>query len=181
VKRRSLVFALSAVLCLATTGCGLRRSARSTFSTVGGPSLAHPPPLAHRMSLASASRAVRRPVPQAHTAIAGPRNLTAVWVDKEARQVALVYGNGDVTITMAPATYGNPKAAFSTFRRENHATTSLGSVDGNVALVISPRTDARRSNPAWVEFDDNGVDVNVVSHTRGRAALQTVAQSLTTP
>jgi hypothetical protein len=180
VKRRLLKFTVVAVMSLAGTGCGLTRPAASMFSTIRGPSLAQPLPLAHRMSLSAASRAVRWPVPQAHTAIAGPRNLTTVWVDKHARQVALVYGNGDVTITMAPATYRDRMAAFSTFRRENHATTKIGSIDGSVALVISPRTDSRRSNPAWVEFDENGIDINVVSHTRATAVLETVAQSLTT-
>jgi hypothetical protein len=172
VKRWSLIIALVAVLSLAGAGCGQTRPPINTDSSFGGLSLAHPLIAAHRASIAAAGRAVDFPVPQARTAVAGPATLTAVWVNTTARQVALVYSGGDVTVMMALAPYRHPRAAFSRYRRENHATTRLGSVDGNVALVIAPRTDAKRSNPAWIEFDDSGVDINVVSETQGTAVLQ---------
>ena len=54
----------------------------------------------------------------------------------------------------------------------------LGLVGTRVALVVAPHSDAKRSNPAWVEFDQGGVDINVVSATRGVAALLEVARSL---
>lgn len=79
---------------------------------------------------------------------------------------------------MAPTPYSDAMRAFSRFVRENHASARLGSVDGHIALVIAARSDAKRSNPAWVEFDRNGVDVNVVSATHGTAALLVVAKSL---
>ena len=69
---------------------------------------------------------------------------------------------------------------FTTFMRENHATARLGSVDGRVALIISPHTDACHENPAWVEFERKGVDINVVSTKHGTAALMTLAESLDT-
>jgi hypothetical protein len=143
-----------------------------------GLSLAHLYPGGKLMSLPGASAAVNLPVPQANVPFARPGELSRVWVVRSTRQVALVYGAGNVTVMMAPALYGDPKAEFTRFLHENHAKAALGSVNGSVALVIAPRSDATRSNPAWVEFDNHGVDVNVVSATHGPAILMAVARSL---
>jgi hypothetical protein len=130
------------------------------------------------MSLRAARAAVSFPVPQPNVTAAGPDNLTRVWADRKSQQVALVYGGGDVTVIMARALYSDPRTEFSRFLRENHAKARLGSVDGNVALVISPDSDAKGSNPAWVELDDAGLDINVVSASQGTAVLLKVAGSL---
>jgi hypothetical protein len=130
------------------------------------------------MSLAAARAAISFPVPQSHVAAAGPANLTRIWVDRKSQQVALVYRGGEVTVMMDRAVYADPRAQFNTFLRENHEKAMLGSVGGDVALVISPDSDAERSNPAWVEFDRNGVDINVVSSTRATTVLLRVARSL---
>ena len=89
-----------------------------------------------------------------------------------------MYGGGEVTVMMAPAVYADPRAKFSTFLHENHAKATLGSVDGDIALVISPDSDPQRPNPAWVEFDHDGVDTDVVSATRRTTLLLRVARSL---
>jgi len=128
--------------------------------------------------LRAADAAVGFSVPQPDTRIARPGTLTAVWIVKATRQVALVYRGGTVTVMMARALYSDPRSEFSRFLRENHAHARLGSVDGLVALVIWPRSDAKRSNPAWVEFDRHGIDINVVSATRPPRALLAVARSL---
>ena len=130
------------------------------------------------MPIAAATALVNFPVPQANVAAAGPRKLTGVWVNRAMQQLALVYDDGDVTVVMSPAWYSDPKSEFSDFLSSNNATARLGSVNRNAALVISPHTDVKRSNPAWVEFDLNGVDVNVESATQGTAALLGVARSL---
>lgn len=117
-------------------------------------------------------------VPQPDARIARPSNLTTVWIQKQTRQVALVYSSGDVTVMMARAAYKDSRSEFSRFLRENHAKGQLGSVNGNVALMIWPHSDAARSNPAWVEFDRHGVDVNVASATSQPDALLAVARSL---
>jgi hypothetical protein len=103
-----------------------------------------------------------------------------VWVDRATREVALVYAsaNGRVDVLMAPATYKNARATFAQFIAENHAKVTIAKVNGRPALVIEPHTDACRSNPAWVEFDLNGVDVNIVSATQDAAALLAVANSM---
>src|SRR6266568_6420320 len=43
------------------------------------------------------------------------------------------------------------------------------------ALIIVPRTDGCGSNPAWVEFDRRGVDINVFSSRYGTDDLLSVA------
>ncbi len=109
--------------------------------------------------------------------IARSSGLTGVWVDQPNGQVALVYRDG-VTIMMAAASYHDPRVEFARFLRENHANAMLGLVGRRVALLIAPHSDATRSNPAWVEFDQGGIDINVVSATHGVASLLEVARSL---
>lgn len=149
--------------------------------------LKRPLPFAQTMSLRAAAAAIGFAVPVPDTAIAGPQNLTTVWVRAKTGQLALVYGDGDVTVMMSRASYRDPRIEFSTFVRENkEAKVGLGSVDGHVALVISPNTERacpnppNPPNPAWVEIDRDGIDVNVVSSAHRTAALLAVAQSLQT-
>ena len=49
---------------------------------------------------------------------------------------------------------------------------------GQPALVISPRTDGCDSNPAWVEFKRNGIDIDIHSSSYGTDTLLAVADSL---
>jgi hypothetical protein len=131
--------ALVAVLSAAAPGCGAMRSVGAEPSTVGGISLARPfGPGGHRTSLRVADAAVGFSVPQPDVRIARPGNLTAVWMVKATRQVALVYSGGDVTLMMARALYSDARREFSRFLRQNRAKERLGSVDGTVALVIWP-------------------------------------------
>jgi hypothetical protein len=95
------------------------------------------------------------------------------------RQVALVFDNGKVEITMAPAQYRNPLRNFRAFIAENRVTAAIGQVNGQPALVITPKTDATtHSNPAYVEFDRNGIDINISSHTYGTGTLLAIASSM---
>lgn len=174
---------LVGLVALIVAGCGSSQHTILSACRKGSAlrSMADPLVVGARMSLARARLTASFPVAQANVAIAHSANLTAVWVSKKTHQVALVYGGGDVTVMMtSPAPYRDPTADFSTFIRENHATARLGTVDGTVALVISPHTDVCHDNSAWVEFDRQGVDINVVSAKHGTAALLAVAQSLDT-
>jgi hypothetical protein len=129
-------------------------------------------------SLGAAPSVVGFPVPQADAAEATPANLTNVLVNQAMKQVALVYGGGQLAVVMSPALYSDPITEFTDFVSSNDATASLGSVDGLAALVITPNTDEPQTNPAWVEFDLNGVDVSLESDTLGTSTLLTVADSL---
>lgn len=120
-------------------------------------------------------------VPEPYSPIANPNDLSAVWLTKSTRQVALVFGGGRLSIEMAPALYRRPRQAFSRFVTENAAAASIQSVRGHPVLVIQPRTDQRRTNPSWVELDWHGVDVNIFSHVYSTANLLRVAASLTSP
>lgn len=184
LRRVPLTLALVAVamMCAACGEAAHTATGAASASTPGGRdpaglTLRHPI-VGQEMPLAAATALVNFPVPQANVAAASPSNLTEVWVNKAMQQLALVYDDGDVTVVMSPAWYSDPKREFSDFLSSNNATARLGSVNRNVALVISPHTDMKRSNPAWVEFDLNGVDVNVESATQGTAALLGVARSL---
>jgi hypothetical protein len=104
-------------------------------------------------------------------------NLTHAWVD-DRRHVALVFAAGKVTITQAPATRLDAVTGFRRFVAQNPAGAAIGRVHGQPALVISPRTDGCGSNPAWIEFEHNRIDVTVYSASYGTGRLLAVAASL---
>ncbi len=104
-------------------------------------------------------------------------NLTQTWVDNR-RHVALSFARGKITITMAPANYSNARTEFRRFIAQNHAVAVIGHVHRHPALVITPRTDGCGSNPAWVEFKRNGIDVNIYSASYGTNTLLSIADSL---
>jgi hypothetical protein len=106
----------------------------------------------------------------------GQASKAQVWVTNYA--VALSYGGGKITITMTIASYSDPLAWFKTFIAENHVAAGIGQVNGQPALVISPDTSECGGNPAVVEFDYQGVDIEISSHAYGTATLLTVADSM---
>lgn len=113
------------------------------------------------------------------TPAASSGNLTSVWLDSQSDNAAMVFNNGDVAVMLSRWSYPeDPASWFATIMQQNDATTSLQTVDGNVALVITPNTDYYQSNPAWVEFDLGGVNVNIISLTEDTATLLGVADSL---
>lgn len=104
-------------------------------------------------------------------------NLSQTWVDDH-RHVAMTFADGHVTITLAPAIYSNALNDFRRFIRQNHATAAIEYVHRQPALVITPRTDSCGSNPAWVEFEHSGIDINIYSSGYGTGTLLSVANSL---
>jgi hypothetical protein len=129
-------------------------------------------------TVAAAQAAVGFTVPMPNAAAANPGNLTQTWLDNDQPQVALEFDGGKLTIMMGPASYQDPTTEFKTFIAENNATDSVENVNGQPALVIQPGTDAPKSNPAWVEFDQNGTDINIVSESYGTDTLLAVANSM---
>jgi hypothetical protein len=117
------------------------------------------------------------PVLVPHVQQARPEDLTHTWVD-DRHHVALVFAAGKVTIMLARANYSNALSEFRRFIAQNHAAATIGHVHRQPALVISPRTDGCGSNPAWIEFDHRGIDVNIYSARYGTQTLLSVADSL---
>jgi hypothetical protein len=142
------------------------------------PNLVQPLVNAQKTTAANASAAVSFPVPLPNAVEANQGNLTQAWVNSEQHQVALVFDGGKLTIMMWPATYQDPVREFQTFIAENDATAVVGQVNGQPALVIQPGTDVYKSNPAWVEFERNGTDINVASTSYGTDTLLAVANSM---
>ena len=81
-------------------------------------------------------------------------------------------------IMMAPGHYTNALSEFTRFIAQNHVAASIGHVHGHPALVIIPHTDGCGSNPAWVELDRRGIDINVYSSSYPTDTLLAVAASL---
>lgn len=132
-----------------------------------------------KMTVADARTATGYPIPLPDTSVASQANLTQTWMDSK-HEVALVFDNGKITITIARAIYKDPTQRFETFIRETrgYGKASMGRMHGQPVLVIEPNTDAPKSNPAWVEFYRDGIDINVYSHDYGTATLLEVASSM---
>jgi hypothetical protein len=138
-----------------------------------------PPGPAKKTTVAGAQAAAGFPVPVPSDPAASRANLTQAWVATYERRVALVFDDGQVDITMAPAQYQDPLSQFRTFIAENKVTAAIGQVNGQPALVITPNTDAlTHSNSAYVEFGRNGIDVNIWSDTYGTDTLLAIASSM---
>lgn len=146
-------------------------------------------PAGKMTTVAGAQSIAGYPVPTPDAPAASRADLTQVWADGQ--QVALVFAGGKVTITMAPATYADAAAWFRKLLREISARATIGHVHGAAALVITPDTDACAPNPAWVEFDRGGIDINVarssgnhghpVAERRGVDMVQVVKPGLPSP
>jgi hypothetical protein len=115
---------------------------------------------------------------------ASQANLTEVWVSRNGpgREVALVFDKGKVDILMHRATYQRDLSYFRAFvaqKKKNGVRAAIGHVNGRRALIITPNTDAlTHSNPAVVEFDRNGVDIAIYSHTYGTRTLLAIAKGM---
>lgn len=129
-----------------------------------------------KTTVGDAQAIVSYPVLLPNTSAANEANLAEVWVNSK-RAVALVF-DGEIVITMAPAIHLDPVRWFETFIAENNVVAAIGQVHGQPALVITPNTDFYKSNPAWVEFYSDGIDINVHSHSHGTATLLAVANSM---
>jgi hypothetical protein len=157
---------------------GVMRSGGSReCSRLGGPRNGSQLGLGRATTIAGAQDAAGFSLLVPQVPAARPANLIHVWVD-DRRHVALVFAAGKVTIMLARANYSDALADFRRFIVQNHVAASIGHVHNRPALVISPRTDVCGSNPAWVEFDHGGIDINIYSTSYGTDTLLSVADSL---
>ncbi len=100
-----------------------------------------------------------------------------VWVSGP--ETALTFNGGTVTVLVGRATYKNPGKTFRTELaaiKVGHA--AIGRVNNRPALVVQPRTDYTKSNPALVEFNLHGLDINVISTKYGTNLLIAIAESI---
>ena len=161
------------VVCTLITGCATRAH----------PARIHPAATAHHRAFGYLGTNWEQPLPggvattvagassQADFAVPVPSdppvasqaNLTQVWVDGPAQQVALVFDQGNVDIEMWPwpTFYPDPTTRFQQLVNSLSATSSVEQLNGQPALVIEPNTDYIKANRAWVEFDLNGIDINM--------------------
>ena len=131
-------------------------------SKIAGPPNGSPLVSGRPTTVAGAQAAAGFPVLVPDVQAARLANLTRAWVD-DRRHVALAFAAGKVTITQAPTTRLDAVTGFRRFVAQNPAGAAIGRVHGQPALVISPRADGCGSNPAWIEFEHNRIDVNVYS------------------
>ncbi len=182
---RKLVFAaVAGVACLGlvtavvlVTSGVLRSGGSSDCSKGGGPRNGSPLGPSRLTTAPDAQAAAGFPVLVPHVPAARPANLTRAWVD-DRRRVAMVFAAGKVTITFARANYSDALTEFRRFIAQNNAAATIGQVHKRPALVISPHTDGCGSNPAWIEFDHRGIDINIYSTSYGTRTLLSVADSL---
>jgi hypothetical protein len=189
-----LVTVMLPVIVLAVSGCGSERGVRTVVRgqraiqaprvfahasepyAPAGVSISQPLPGGQDMSLSQAKAAVNFPIPTPSTTGADASDLTDVSVSTAENEIALVYP--DLTVTMAPAVYDNALTNYTAFVAENNATASVSQLGSLPELVITPDTDGYSNNPAWIEFDLNGTDVNIMSQSQTTSELQSVAESI---
>jgi hypothetical protein len=168
-----------------TTGSGAgpvdrRATPLNQHGTLAGLGPARPLLGGERITPAHSSSLVGFNVPVPNTSIANSGNLTATWAVASRRQVALVFDRGKLDVVFKPAIYKDAASEYRTFICENGGAT-IGRVNGLPALVIEPRTDYYHTNPAWIEFDLKGVNVDVFSHDYSPRQLLAVADSIAPP
>ena len=141
-------------------------------------------PLAEKTTAAGAQAKAGFPVLVPIAAAASQANLTQVWVNTNgpAREVALVFDKGKVDILMHRATYQSDLRYFTAFvaqKKQNRVRAAIGRVNGRRALIITPNTDGlTHSNAAVVDFNRNGVDISISSHSYGFPVLLAIADSM---
>ncbi len=134
------------------------------------------------MTIAGAQAAVGFRIPVPSNVAARRASLTQTWVDKYNGEVALVFDNGKIDITVTRVTRQKDLRYFQAFvaqKNLNRVTDAIERVNGLPALVITPNTSAVcHCNPAVVKFNLNGIDVSIYSSTYGTGKLISIANSI---
>jgi hypothetical protein len=145
----------------------LRNAHRATLAKVGeGLGFAIPMPKVGSVIRVSGA------APDRIRLTAGP-----VWVSGP--ETALTFNRGTVTVLVGRATYKSPGRAFRTeLAAIKVGRAAIGRVNSRPALIVQPRTDYTKSNPALVEFELHGLDINVISTRFGTNLLTAIAESI---
>lgn len=112
--------------------------------------------------------------------VASRSSLTEVWSEPEEQEVGLVFQSGEnrLVVDLYPAYLEDPKANYQAEIDLHIAEQSLTEVLGQPAIMTEPYTDVPKTNPAWLQFDLDGVDVNLFSFEYSTAELVDVATTL---
>jgi hypothetical protein len=112
--------------------------------------------------------------------LASQSNLATVWSEPDQQEVGLVFESGDkrLVVDLYPAYLEDPKANYQAEIDLHLADQRLIEVLGQPAIVTEPYTDAPKTNPAWLQFDLGGVDVNLFSYQYSTTDLIDVAATL---
>jgi len=112
--------------------------------------------------------------------LASRSNLVEVWSEPSEQEVGLVFESEGkrLIIDLYPAYLEDPKANYQAEIDLNLADQRLTEILGQPAIVTEPYTDVPKTNPAWLQFDLNGVDVNLFSYGFSTEDLIEVAQTL---
>jgi hypothetical protein len=186
VRTAEVLIINTMLLALAATavGCATRGSGGSGGRPGDGPAYnygGNPLTAGHTTSLAAANRIVgfRILMPRSTSAIRNV-NLSQTWVYPEERQVALVFDSGNVTVMQWPIP-ADRRSAISYYKgiiKDHLGNDHIGRVDGVQALIIKQHTDVKHTNPAWIEFYKNGIDVNIYSAHYKTSDLVKLANTL---
>lgn len=139
-----------------------------------------PFPDGYQTTIAHAQAAVGFPISLPHNTLADQATLSQVWVSNAARLVALEYSKGAIKILLQPWPVTSSPQKW--FRHERSIMTAnsatIGRVNNRPALIVVPDAGSCQPSPASVEFDRNGVEIDVISQTHGTTALTDIAQSI---
>jgi len=191
-RRRSVVIGVATASLVGVLACGLSlvpftarpgsvpaHAGRAQSLGLAPTNWAQPLPGAVQTTAAGAQAAVGFPVPLPHDPIASRGDLDHAWL-VAGQVIDLVFDGGQVTIIMQRATYTDPAKWFRIDFAEIKIPGSavLGQVNGQPAIIVRPRMDHDKSNPALVEFYRDGIDINVISTSLRTATLLRIADSM---
>jgi len=117
-------------------------------------------------------------IPQ--SGLASATDLVQVWLESDVHEVGLVFDtdSGEVVMDLYPTTSTNPKGEYQEEIDLGVAKSSLTTVLDQPAIVTEPASDVPGTNPAWLRFALDGVDVNLYSYELSTEDLVNIAQTL---
>jgi hypothetical protein len=118
----------------------------------------------------------------ANSPLANEGNLSAVWSEPDGPEVGLVYDDGggrQLVVDLYAAYLDNPEGQYQSEIDLGIADERITTILDQPALVTEPFSDVPKTNPAWVRFEVEGVDVNLFSFQYSTQELIGVAETLT--
>jgi hypothetical protein len=107
-------------------------------------------------------------------------NVSEVWAEPEYQEIGIVFdsGSGRIVLDLYPYTLTDPKGAYQDEIDLGVAKSTLTNVNGIPAIVTEPGSDVPGTNPAWVRFHLDTVDVNLFSQDVGTDELLGIAATI---
>jgi hypothetical protein len=106
--------------------------------------------------------------------------IAQTWVNARDRQVAFILARGKVTIMMWPVPDDRKDviAYFTNIINDHLSKDHIGRVGSLPVLIVEQHSDVKHTNPAWIEFYKNGIDINIYSTSYPSTALLGLADAL---